>query len=320
MNAKTNYSLVGLFVIMSIVLIFVFVIWLIRPTDDKELTSFKIYFTESVSGLNIDSPVKYRGVTVGKVTKMSINLANIEEIEVNILVDKDAPIKIDTVAKLKAQGITGLSYIDLSQGSKKAPLLHDGKKDIPVIKSVPSFLVKVEESFGSVSVNLSNLMESTQLLLREENQVEITKILKHLAATMAKFDKTLNAQSIDDFHKLLASARSTVEKMDKTMPKVDSFIDKSVDFEARVSTALTSISGSYLTIASAMAVFEERNKNGDYSMKESTAEPMKQFQITMREMQTTLNEINLLLARFGDSPSDMLLQSEEPNIGPGEKK
>ena len=319
MNAKTNYTMVGFFVIMSIVLIFVFVIWLVKPTDDKELTLFKIYFTESVSGLNIDSPVKYRGVTIGKVTSMRINLTNIEEIEVDILVDRDSPIKTDTVAKLKAQGITGLNYIDLSQGSKNAPLLCENGEELLVIKSVPSFLVKVEESFGSVSVNLSNLMESTQVLLRTENQEEFTKILRSLASTMAKFDKTLNEKSIDDFHRLIASARSTAEKMDKTMPKVDQFIDKSVDFERRVSTALTSISGSYTTIASAMAVFEERNKNGDYSMKESTAEPMKQFQITMREMQVTLNEINLLLARFGDSPSNILLQSEEPNIGPGEK-
>ncbi len=320
MNAKTNYTMVGLFVIMSIVLIFVFVIWLIKPTDDKELTLFKIYFTESVSGLNIDSPVKYRGVTIGKVTKMRINPANIEEIEVRILVDREAPIKTDTVAKLKAQGITGLNYIDLSEGSKETPLLCENGKEEKVIKSVPSFLVKVEESFGSVSLNLSKTLHSTSVLLREENQEQITMILTHLATTMEKLDNALNERTVNNFHKLLASARSTVEKMDRTVPKVDSFIDKSIDFESRVSNALTSISKSYLTIASAMAVFEERNRNGDYSMKESTAEPMKQFQITMREMQTTLNEINLLLARYGDSPSNILLQSEEPNIGPGEKK
>ncbi len=319
MNAKTNYSLVGLFVLMSIVLIFVFVVWLIKPTDETVLTPFKIYFTESVSGLNIDSPVKYRGVTIGKVTKMRINPTNIEEIQVDILVDDDAPIKTDTVAKLKSQGITGLNYIDLSQGSKEAPFLCDVEKNDPVIKSVPSFLVKVEESFGSVSLNLSKTLHSTGQLLREENQEAITKTLKHLSATMDKIDTALDEKSIQNFHKMIASARSTVEKMDKTMPKVDAFIDKSVDFEERVSNALTSISKSYLTIASAMAVFEERNKNGDYSMKESTAEPMKQFQITMREMQRTLNEINLMLARYGDSPSNMLLQSEEPNIGPGEK-
>ncbi len=313
MNAKTNYSMVGLFVIMSIIFIFVFVIWLIKPTDTKELTSFKIYFTESVSGLNIDSPVKYRGVTIGKVTKMRINPANVEEIEVNILVDREAPIKTE------AQGITGLNYIDLSEGSKSTPLLCADGKEEKVIKSVPSFLVKVEESFGSVSLNLSKTLHATSILLRDENQEQITKTLTHLATTMEKLDHALNDRSVQDFHKLLASARATAEKMERTMPKVDTFIDKSVDFEARISTALTSISKSYLTIASAMAVFEERNRNGDYSMKQSTAEPMKQFQITMREMQATLNAINLLLARYGDSPSNIFLQSEEPNIGPGEK-
>ena len=319
MNAKTNYTMVGLFVIMSIMLIFVFVIWLIRPTDDTELTSFKIYFTESVSGLNIDSPVKYRGVTIGKVTRMRINPTNVEEIEVNILVDREAPIKTDTVAKLKAQGITGLNYIDLSQGSKTTPLLcEDGEEEL-VIKSVPSFLVKVEESFGSVSVNLSKTLHATSVLLREENQVEITKILTHLSSVMTKADKALSEKSIHNFEKLLLSARATVEKMDKTMPKVDGFIEKSVDFEDRVANALSSISKSYLTIASSLALFEERNRNGDYSMKESTAEPMKQFGITMREMERTLNEINAILARYGDSPSNMLLQTEEADVGPGEK-
>ncbi len=319
MNAKTNYTMVGLFVSMSIALIFVFVIWLVRPTDDKELTSFKIYFKESVSGLNIDSPVKYRGVTIGKVTSMRINPTNIEEIQVDILVDREAPIKTDTVAKLKAQGITGLNYIDLSQGSETTPLLCEENEEDPVIKSVPSFLVKVEESFGSVSVNLSKTLHSTGVLLREENQEAITKTLKHLSSVIAKVDTALNEKTIRNFEKLLFSARLTAQKMDKTMPKVDMFIDQSVDFENRVANALNSISKSYLTIASSLAVFEERNRNGDYSMKESTAEPMKQFQITMREMEITLNEINLMLARFGDSPSNMLLQSEEPNIGPGEK-
>ena len=318
MNSKTNYTLVGLFVMLSIAMIFVFVIWLIRPTDEKEVTPFKIFFTESVSGLNVDSPVKYRGVTIGKVTRMKINPKNSEEIEVDILVDKTAPIKVDTVAKLKSQGITGLNYIDLSQGSPDTPLLCDESED-PVINSVPSFLVKVEESFGSVSVNLSKTLHETSVLLREENQEEITKALKHFTSTMKKIDQALTPEAMDDFHRLLASTRSSMQRLDKLMPKVDKTLDATIDFEERSADALTSISNSYKTIASSMAVFEARNKNGDYSVKESTAEPMKQFGETMREMQQTLVEINQLLARYGDSPSNMLLQSEEPNIGPGEK-
>jgi len=319
MNAKTNYTFVGLFVITSIVLIFVFVIWLIKPTNTQELTTYKIYFTESVSGLNVDSPVKYRGVTIGKVTKMQINKENIEEIEVDILVDKDAPIKVDTEAKLKSQGITGLNYIDLSQGDKSTPLLCDEEDREKVIKSVPSFLVKVEESFGSVSVNLSKTLHATSMLLRDENQEAITKTLKHLSSTMQKIDEGMTKRSIQDFQRLIASSRATMEKMNHMMPKVDKTLDTTMDFEERTAAALGVIANSYKTIASSMALFEARNRNGDYSMKESTAEPMKQFGITMREMQHTLNELNALLARYGDSPSNMLLQTEEPDIGPGEK-
>ncbi len=319
MNAKTNYSMVGLFVLMSIVLIFVFVIWLIKPTDKEDLASFRIYFTESVSGLNIDSPVKYRGVTIGKVTKMSINKENIEEIQVDISVYSDTPIKTDTVAKLKAQGITGLNYIDLSQGSKSAPLLCENGEENMVIKSVPSFLVKVEESFGSVSVNLSSLMESVQLLLRKENQEEFTRILRHIAAIMAKMDKTMNPQSIDDFQHLLSASRGSFEKMEKVVPKMDSLVERTVLFEERFEKALAAYQVSVAQVGSSMKVFEERNANGDYSVKEGVKEPMKQFSVTMKELESTLEQIKLLLARYQDSPSDIFLQSEEPDIGPGEK-
>jgi phospholipid/cholesterol/gamma-HCH transport system substrate-binding protein len=311
--------MVGFFVLLSIVLIFVFVIWLIKPTDKEDLTSFRIYFTESVSGLNIDSPVKYRGVTIGKVTKMSINQENIEEIQVDISVYSDTPIKTDTVAKLKAQGITGLNYIDLSQGSKSAPLLCENGEEGMVIKSVPSFLVKVEESFGSVSLNLSSLMESVQLLLREENQEELTRILRHIAAIMAKMDKTMNPQSIADFQQLLSASRGTFEKMEKVVPKIDNLTDRTVIFEERFEKALAAYQVSVAQVGSSMKVFEERNANGDYSVKEGVKEPMKQFSVTMKELESTLEQIKLLLSRYQDSPSDIFLQSEEPDIGPGEK-
>ncbi|MEN8146758.1 MAG: MlaD family protein [Campylobacterota bacterium] len=319
MNAKTNYTMVGLFVIMSIVLIFVFVIWLIRPADDKELTSFKIYFTESVSGLNIDSPVKYRGVTIGKVTKMGINPVNIEEIQVDILVDRDAPIKTDTVAKLKAQGITGLNYIDLSQGSKNSPLLCDVAEDELVIKSVPSFLVKMEESFGSVSVNLSKTLHSVQALLRDENQEEITQVLQHLSSSLAKVDAALTEQAMGDFQKLLKSSSATFAKFEKTVPKIDSLIERTMLFEERFESALASYKVSADKVGSSMEVFEERNANGDYSVKEGVQEPMKQFAVTMKELESTLEQIKLLLSDYRDSPSDIFLQSEEPDVGPGEK-
>ncbi len=328
MNSKVNYTFVGFSVLVSIALIFMFVFWLIKPTDAQEMRYYKINFTESVSGLNIDSPVKYRGVTIGQVKEMRINPDNIETIEVLVLVERDAPVKVDTVAKLKAQGITGLSFVDLSEGSRNSACLGDVSDDeVPEIDSIPSLLVKMEESFGDVSGNLIKTMQSLQLLFNGENRENIEKILHHTANTMERTERLLNDESIKQFHQLLSHASSAmqnidiaVQKLDKTIPKVDLFLENSVTFEKSVSHSLHSVSQSYLSLASSARVFQERNENGDYSVKENLGAPMKQFELTMRELQQTMINLNEMLEQFGNSPSDMIFMHEEKSVGPGERE
>jgi len=328
MNSKVNYTFVGLFVLASILAIFTFVLWLIEPTDQEEMTYYKINFTESVSGLNIDSPVKYRGVTIGQVKKMRINPANIETIEVLVLVEKDAPVKVDTVAKLKAQGITGLSFVDLSEGSKESACLVDiSEEEIPEIKSIPSFLVRMEESFGSVSSNLMKTMQSLQHLMDSDNQERISRILEHTANTMERTERALDDATIEHFHQLVASADAVMQKLNVTIPKVDTFLDSSIKFENNIShsvdimsNSIHSVSQSYLQLASSAKVFQERNENGDYSVKENLGAPMKQFELSMRELQQTMINLNEMLDKFGNSPSDMIFVHEEKVIGPGERE
>jgi len=259
---------------------------------------------------------------------MRINPDNIETIEVLVLVEKDAPVKIDTVAKLKAQGITGLSFVDLSEGSEESACLSDiSDEEIPEISSVPSFLVRMEESFGSVSANLMKTMQSLQHLMDTDNQERISRILEHTANTMERTERALDDATIEHFHQLVAHAASAMKKLDATIPKVDTFLDRSVAFEQNLShsihsmsTSIHSVSQSYLKLASSAKVFQERNENGDYSVKENVGAPMKQFELTMRELQQTMINLNEMLEQFGNSPSDMIFIHEEKYIGPGEKE
>ena len=56
------------------------------------LSKFDIYEDESVLGLNLDAPVKYKGISVGKVSSLNINPKNSEQVEVLINVLKSTPI------------------------------------------------------------------------------------------------------------------------------------------------------------------------------------------------------------------------------------
>jgi len=318
-NAKTNYSLVGAFVLVSVALMTYFVIWMLQPAQKQELQDYRIEFGESVSGLNVDSPVKFRGVTVGKVRSIRINPNNVEKIEVRISILKSTPVKVDTVATLKSQGITGLSYIDLSRGSDAAPPLRVRQEQIPVIPSAPSFFVTLERSFGSVSENLPELLLRIKTLLGDENQQEITRFLHHLANVAEKTDKALTEERFAHFDAAVVRVGQLAKDIDARLPALQRLIESGDAMAQQAKISLTSLQANFASIAQTFEVFNARNKNGDYSIKDTMGPGMAQFEVTMNKMEQTLILLNQMLLRYGTQPSGMLLEYQPPNVGPGEK-
>ena len=321
MNAKTNYTLVGAFVLVSVALMTYFVIWMLQPSQKEEDQTYRIEFSESVSGLNVDSPVKFRGVTVGKVRSIRISPNNVEKIEVKISVLKSTPIKVDTVATLKAQGITGLSYIDLSRGSEAAPLLtKESKQSVPIIPSAPSFFVTLERSFGSVSENLPELLLRIKTLLGDENQQEITRFLHHIANVAEKTDDAMTKERFAHFDAALVRVGQLAKDLDAQVPALQRLIDSGDAMAQQAKTSLASLQASFASMAQTLEVFNARNKNGDYSIKDTMGPGMAQFEVTMNKMEQTLILLNQILLRYGGQPSGILFEYQPPNVGPGEKK
>ena len=213
MNNKVNYTLVGFAVVIGIILMLGFTYWLMQPASEQEVKKYNIHFDESVLGLNIDAPVKYRGISVGKVTSLKINPKNMEQVEVLVTILKTTPIKEDTVAKLTAQGITGLSYINLSMGSRdKKDLGTKGDEKYPVIQTVPSFFENFEQSLGTVSSKLSTTLTQTEKLLNDDNQRQISLVLTRTASILEKIDRTLNEETINDMQASVKNLNSRSEE------------------------------------------------------------------------------------------------------------
>ena len=70
-SQKTKFAL-GLFVTCGIGMVFLAVIWLGMSRYFKKGHYYATYFNESVQGLDVDSPVKYRGVSVGRVERIVV--------------------------------------------------------------------------------------------------------------------------------------------------------------------------------------------------------------------------------------------------------
>ncbi len=320
MNNRVNYTLIGFLVLFGLTLMLGFTYWLLKPTVENETTKYYIHFDESVLGLNIDSPVKYRGITVGKVTSLKINPKNTAQVEVLISILKSTPIKSDTVAKLTSQGITGLSYINLSLGDNGAPpLVAKEGEEYPIIKTEPSFFERFEKSLGTVSTKLSKTLTGTEKLLNDENQKQIALVLQRSAVFMDKMQKLLDDETIKHFQISMQNLDNATNKLDKMMPKIDIFIDKSKAWEDKISTSFASIMNSYLGIRSSMDEIKRAVSSGEFNFKEIAEDVVPTLNNTLLEMQHLMIRVENVLNRYERSPSDILYKQESIKQGPGEK-
>lgn len=321
MNNKVNYTAVGFIVLFGIISIFGFAYWLIKPTDNQEMKKYVIYFNESVLGLNVDAPVKYRGISVGKVLKLSINPKNSEQVRVLIAISKDTPIKESTVAQLTAQGITGLTYINLFMGD------HNGKElkakhgeEYPVIQSIPSFMQGLEDSFGSVSSKLSSTLVKTSELLRAENQRNFSELLKNSADMMAKANKLLDDKTIQHLQSTAMHLDNATKALEAMMPQIQSFLKNSKDWEKSIKISFDSIADSFVGIKDSMKGIKDATRDGVNHLNDSTTKLTPALQSTLLDTQNLLIEMQSVLDQYKRSPSDMLLRKEKIQMGPGEER
>jgi len=320
MNNKTNYTLVGAFVLLGFVLITVFVYWLMRPADEKEMKKYVIYFNESVLGLNLDAPVKYRGITVGKVVKLGINPKNTEQVRVVISVDKSTPIKTSTVAKLTSQGITGLSYINLSLGDKNSPLLTKippGEK-YPVIKSVPSLFESFQTSIGNLYNRLSHTLENIDKTLGEQNQKELTRLLHESSEFFSRLNRTFDEKTIANIQASAKNINGITTQLNATMPKVNNLIDNTVEWEKSTKDAFTQVVTSYKAIQKTSDSIGEAVRRGDFDLQSITRKFIPSLNKSLNTLNSVLNELRSTIKEYKKSPRDILFKESQIKKAPGE--
>lgn len=230
METKVNYSIVGAFVISLIAIIVLAIIWLSSGFSYQHYSTYMIYMRESVSGLTPDSPVEFNGVNVGTVTTIQLNHKNPELVELILKVQSTTPITQGTTATLTTRGVTGITYVALKDKSTDLrPLVVVGNQPYPVIKTAPSFFMRIDTALNQLSHNLQSVTQTIQSVLDKENQQSIKDILINLntvtttlSANSHKMDTILDntSRASREFGPLLQSGVTTLRSLQsQTLPE-----------------------------------------------------------------------------------------------------
>ncbi|MDA0334239.1 MAG: MlaD family protein [bacterium] len=197
----------------------------------RQRVVYYIRFEDSIGGLTPGDPVKYQGVTVGRVEDARVSTRAIGDIVVEISLEaRKVPnaIRQDTRALLYSQGVTGLKYIELQPGDQDSPVLAHGD----TLPATATFLSSLEERADVLTtriegllINLTemtgpgnqhkmgrlldagtDLMENTSALVGD-NKADLDRIVTNLASVTKNLAATTKAMqaTMDSLHSLAAS-------------------------------------------------------------------------------------------------------------------
>jgi phospholipid/cholesterol/gamma-HCH transport system substrate-binding protein len=225
MQAMRERTLVGLFVLIAGGLL-VGTMLAISGGLGASTVSHRAYF-KFAGGVQSGAPVRYGGLTVGKVTRVRVDPGNSTRIEIDVAVDRDAPLKTDSVAKISTLGPLTDNYIELATGTEHAPLAPPGSE-------LPS-----AEAFG-----LPQLGDAVQAMLPDVHNAiqKLDQNLDGLQVTIARANDLLNDRnrasiggSLDNVNRLVADARP---KVTNSLDNLNGLLN---DARPKVSTSLANV-------------------------------------------------------------------------------
>ncbi|MBN2704966.1 MAG: MCE family protein [Deltaproteobacteria bacterium] len=224
METRINYILTGLFVVVFGGLLLGGGLWLSLRTPNKNLDHHYVYIDESVSGLNQDAPVKYRGVEVGRVTEIKIDPRNPLRVRLLLAIDRETPINDNTVATLVFQGLTGVAHINLGSRRKDAPPRKaPALEKYPVILSEPSLLTRLDEDVTNLISSLTKAADHLQAFFDHDKNRMIDRTLKNLeevSTMLAHNSQNLN-NAVEAAAKTLKNSAATTESLPQLLTNLN---------------------------------------------------------------------------------------------------
>ncbi|CZH49076.1 MlaD family protein [Legionella pneumophila serogroup 1] len=307
MESKTNYTIVGLAVLILTAGLLSAGLWLSVGFNQKEYTSYTVYLKESVSGLSIESPVKFNGVQVGYVKEIKLNKNDPRQVELLLNIEKSTPITTSTSATLISQGITGVTYVGLSAGSSElTPLRKMPGEPYPVIPSKPSLLNQLDAVLKEVAENVGAVSEKAQLIFNEENADNVRKSLaniERITEIIADKGQTIDS-SLNNLDVFVANMAKTSKQFPQLIKDLKTGISKFKSLADNMSAAGKDVSKTMIA--------------GKNTIDQISQQAIPPAVILLRRLNAISANLEKVSNEMRQNPSVIIRGTKTPKLGPGE--
>ena len=311
MSKPINHSLIGIFVLGALALLVGSIIAFSSLTFNKKSTPLIVYLTDSLNGLSLNSDVKFKGVKIGKVQKILLNIQDnaqsIRSIPVIIEIDDHFVKNADTAEMVRhrmsesiQQGLrariqqsnllTGMLYIELDYFPGTPAILRgNGESEYLEIPTIPSNMSQMLNSVAQILQNLSQvdfksfserLKETANTLNAGVSAIEFEKINANILQASEAAKKLLDDPQLAQILKNVNRATLDISALSR---KLETHFDPlRTDFESTTEALRNSLE----QINKTMLVFRSSLMGTHGSLEQELSETLEQIDDAARSIRT----------------------------------
>lgn len=309
---RNNHALMtGLFLLLLVTGTVAIIYWI--GHFDRERNLYTIATKESVSGLNPESTVFFRGIAVGKVIKVEFDPVDSGIILVPIEVDKNIVLTKGAYATLRLKGVTGLTQIQLEDTGSIPEVLPPGDSPVLRIPLVPSVTDKLLNSGEDLLKKADHLMQRLSALLSTENEKNIGGILTNLKTLSDKL-ASLQAgvdQALSGIPALSQDARTTLKHINTLSTDARNTL-------THVNGLTHDLQGLTQEVRALGGKAEHLLDKGKTSGAQLSQDTLPKINKLLTDLQTATQQIKRVATTLENNPQELLLGPDLRDVGPGE--
>jgi len=308
MAVEKSYARLGLFLVITLVVVLATALLFIQRLRSHSVIAMVTYTTGNVSGLDISSPVRYRGVHIGQVTDVRVDpRGNLVEIDFEVFLDRLNTLGMDVkriqkitdiggmLPRLRAQvvgnPVTGEAYLLLDSPQNPPPAMTLGfTPTLPYVPSMPSI-------FSTVQDRLPELIDRAETTLNT-----VAAIVSRIPDSLDKSDRFFtNVERIvqeSNIPALSADSRKVLSTTSVQLDRISSDLNKQIGpdgtFSKAVDDARTAINDAELPATT-------RSARDSFDRASLAADDMRRSLPAIRESLDQLRELARMLEEQPES-------------------
>lgn len=191
MENRSHAMLAGLFTLVLLICAAMAAIWISKK--NVPLKPFELVASSPVTGLSVQSQVRYQGVPVGRVDSLRFIQDKPGQVRILIGVDPNTPITEGTWAEIVTAGVTGISNIELRDNGATPTRLESSPQKIADIPIKPSFFERLQSQGGGMLASLERVLSQVEEITSDDNLKAIGTTLKNSAELSESLNRSVQA-------------------------------------------------------------------------------------------------------------------------------